>query len=111
VYATGHAGLTRDAWAMAAVLFAGPGALLSHRSAAALWGMAKTPPSRAEVTVPRERRQCCAVRFHYGLIAPDEITTHRGIPVTGVRAPSSISPAYSRPRASRPRWPRPRCCA
>jgi predicted transcriptional regulator of viral defense system len=84
VYATGHAGLTRDAWAMAAVLFAGPGALLSHRSAAALWGMAKTPPSRAEVTVPRERRQCRAVRFHYGLIAPDEITTHRGIPVTGV---------------------------
>ncbi len=38
-YAVGHRALTVRARWMAAVLFAGPGAVLSHRSAAALWGL------------------------------------------------------------------------
>jgi predicted transcriptional regulator of viral defense system len=84
VYATGHAALSADAWAMAAVLFAGHGAVLSHRSAAALWGMVRSVPARAEVTVPHERRQSRAVRFHYGRIEADEVTVLRGIPITGV---------------------------
>jgi hypothetical protein len=84
VYTTSHAELSDDAWAMAVVLFAGPGAVLSHRSAAHRWGMVRAAPSRAEVTVARQRRQSRAVRFHYGAIAEDEVTLLRGIPITSV---------------------------
>jgi predicted transcriptional regulator of viral defense system/very-short-patch-repair endonuclease len=84
VYATGHAPLSADAWAMAGVLSAGAGASLAARSAGHRWGMLRSGPSRVEVIVPRERRQLRAVRFHYGRIEPDEITTLRGMPITGV---------------------------
>jgi very-short-patch-repair endonuclease len=84
VYTTSHGSLSADAWAMAAVLFAGPGAVLSHRSAAHCWRMTRTAPARAEVIVPRERRQHRAVRYHYGVLAPDEVTTLRGVPITSV---------------------------
>jgi very-short-patch-repair endonuclease len=69
---------------MAGVLSAGDGASLAARSAAHRWGMLRSGPSRVEVIVPRERRQLRAVRFHYGRIEPDELTTLRGIPITGV---------------------------
>jgi hypothetical protein len=39
VYAVGRPGLDKRGWWMAAVLACGPEALLSHRSAAALWGI------------------------------------------------------------------------
>src|SRR4051794_35201475 len=84
VYATGHAALSADAWAMAAVLLAGDEAVLSHASAGHRWAMLRSGPSRHEVTVPRERRQCRALRYHYASIAADEVTTLRGIPITGV---------------------------
>src|SRR4051794_23918748 len=69
---------------MAGVLFASRGAVLSHRSAANRWGMLRSGPTRIEATVPRERRQSRAVRCHYGRMQPDEVTTLRGIPITGV---------------------------
>ena len=83
VYSTGHTSLSADAWAMAGVLLAAP-ATLSHRSGGHRWGMLRSGPARIEVTVPHERRQLRAVRLHYGRIEPDEITTLRGIPITGV---------------------------
>jgi hypothetical protein len=39
VYAVGHRVLSREGRWLAAVLAAGPGAVLSHRSAAAMWGI------------------------------------------------------------------------
>jgi very-short-patch-repair endonuclease len=43
--------------ALCAVLAAGPGALVSHRSAAFLWGLEGfTAPGRVDITVPRHRR-------------------------------------------------------
>src|SRR4051794_7860175 len=84
VYATGHAELSADAWAMAGVLRAGDEATLSTGSAAHRWGMLRSGPNRIEVIVPRERRQLREVRFHYGRIEPDEVTTLRGIPITSV---------------------------
>lgn len=43
--------------ALAAVLAAGPGAVVSHRSAAYLWGLEGfAPPGRIDITVPRHRR-------------------------------------------------------
>lgn len=69
---------------MAAVLFCGPGAVLSHRSAAALWGM-RAPSSRAiEVTTPRKSRSRGSIHRHFAALPPDEVTEHRGIPVTTV---------------------------
>jgi predicted transcriptional regulator of viral defense system len=84
VYATGHAALSADAWAMAGVLFAGDEGVLGYRSAGHRWGMLRSGPSRAEVIVPRERRQHRAVRYRYAVLAPDEVTTLRGIPITSV---------------------------
>src|SRR3954452_21510460 len=53
VYAVGHRAVTQRGRWMAAVLACGPGAVLSHRAAAALWGMRHGGP--IEVTAPRQR--------------------------------------------------------
>src|SRR3954467_15664592 len=54
VFAVGHRRVSRNGWWMAAVLAGGDGAVLTHRSAAALWRMRDTT-RRAEVTVVRHR--------------------------------------------------------
>lgn len=82
VYAVGHRVLSKEARWMAAVLFCGTGAVLSHRSAAALWGV-RDPSSRAiEVTVPRKSRSRGGIQRHYAALPADEVTVERGIPVT-----------------------------
>ena len=65
---------------MAAVLSAGPGAVLSHRSAAALWGVRPTARMRVEITAPRRSRY--AIEVHQARLARDEVMMHDGIPVT-----------------------------
>jgi very-short-patch-repair endonuclease len=56
VYLPGHAVLTAHARDMAALLACGPHAILSHRSAAALWQLLSYPASaRACVTIPPGR--------------------------------------------------------
>ena len=56
VYAVGHRRLTIEGRWLAAVLAAGPGAVLSHRDAAALHGMRRPPESRkASVSTPSAR--------------------------------------------------------
>ena len=40
----------------AAVLYAGPGAMLSHQTAAELWGLADKPSSLIHLTIPGDRR-------------------------------------------------------
>jgi uncharacterized membrane protein YgcG len=82
VYAVGHRALRREAWWMAAVLAAGDGAVLSYRSAAALWGMRDTARARIEVSVPRHRRSTARLEVHEVELPPDEVTRERGIPVT-----------------------------
>jgi very-short-patch-repair endonuclease/predicted transcriptional regulator of viral defense system len=82
VYAVGHLVLSREARWMAAVLACGPGAVLSHHAAAALWRMG-APSSRAiEVTTPRKSRSRGAIHRHFAVLPVDEMTTERGIPVT-----------------------------
>jgi hypothetical protein len=84
VYAVGHAAVTTEARWMAAVLFCGPDAVLSHRSAAALWGI-RDPSARAiEVTTPRKSRSLGRVERHRARLPADEITVQRRIPVTTV---------------------------
>jgi very-short-patch-repair endonuclease len=56
VYAVGHQQHTAVAKGMAAVLACGDQAVLSHDSAAALWGI-RTWPAQPEVTAPHDRRR------------------------------------------------------
>ena len=56
IYAVGWPDLTPKQRWMAAVLACGEGALLSHRSAAALWGIGKEPRDCVEVSVRRRRK-------------------------------------------------------
>jgi len=69
---------------MAAVLACGEGAVLSHRSAAALWGIGAERRGQIEVSVRRRsraRRAGIRVRSRPSLPARD-VTTLAGIPVT-----------------------------
>lgn len=69
---------------MAAVLACGPGAVLSHGSAAVLLGLPWRPNKWIDVTVPtpggRAKRRLVIV--HRSSVAPSERTTKDGIPVT-----------------------------
>jgi very-short-patch-repair endonuclease len=74
--------LTRHGRWMAAVLAYGPGAFLSYRGAAALWGIRRG--SMIEITVPRAKRARRGIRLHRAVLPDDEVTTHDGIPTTTV---------------------------
>src|SRR3954454_6014197 len=81
VYAVGHSVLTmRGRW-MAAVLAAGPDAVLSHRAAAALWGIRNG--TAIEVTSPRRCRRP-GILADEAAVPPDERPVRDGIPTTTV---------------------------
>lgn len=69
---------------MAAVLAGGPEVVLSHRSAAVLWGLLTARYERVEVTSPRSARSRGWIERHHARLCTDEITRRRGIPVTTV---------------------------
>jgi very-short-patch-repair endonuclease len=81
VYAVGHRRLTPEGRWMAAVLAAGPGAVLSHRAAAALWGIRPSTRSATDVIAPRRCRRP-GIDAHHIVLPPDEVTVEHGIPVT-----------------------------
>lgn len=84
VYAVGHRALSlRGRWS-AALLFAGPGAVLSHRSAAAFWGFRSDSGGAIHLTAPRRARRHGTLRRHHALLAPDEAVREDGIAVTTV---------------------------
>ena len=85
VYAVGHNGLAaRGRW-KAATLALGPTAVLSHRSAAELWGMLKERGGLPHVTIPgsgdRPRRRGLAAH-RSSTLTRTETTLRDGIPVT-----------------------------
>jgi hypothetical protein len=82
VYAVGHGALTREGRWMAAVLSGGRGAVLSHRSAAMLWGIRRSARDRIEVTVSRQRRPRERIQYHQIQLELDQVAIHEGIPVT-----------------------------
>jgi hypothetical protein len=69
---------------MAAVLAAGPHAVLSHRSAAALWGIRRWRGGNVDVTIPGARRQRADIKWHVTNLPADEVTSVAAIPVTTV---------------------------
>jgi Transcriptional regulator, AbiEi antitoxin/Protein of unknown function (DUF559) len=84
VYAFGHAGVPREGRFLAAVKSCGPGAVLSHFSAAALWGYVDWDGRRFEVTIcdttPRMHPGIRVHRTRY--LEPRDVRHHKGIPVT-----------------------------
>jgi very-short-patch-repair endonuclease len=83
VYAVGHSMLAQPGRWMAAVLACGPGAALSHASAAALWGMRRSDARIVDVTAKRTGRKRPGIRIHRPrTLPPNERTTHRGIATT-----------------------------
>jgi hypothetical protein len=64
VYALGHTSLKVEGRRLAAVLACGQGAVLSHRSAAAHWGLLATDQTRIDVTAPRSRDGVPGIRLH-----------------------------------------------
>ncbi len=69
---------------MAAVLAAGPDAVLSHRSAATHWGLLSLTGQPINVTSPRGIRPRSGLVVHRSRLPRDETATLDGIPVTTV---------------------------
>jgi len=101
VYALGHPGVSREGTWMAAVLAVGRGAVLSHRSAAALWRMMTPVNADVEVTIPGDGgcRRRTGIRIHRSTTLTDRDTAlRRNIPVTKpLRTLEDLRPRLSQP--------------
>lgn len=87
VFAVGHARVPRRGYWWAAVLAYGPGAVLSHQSAAVLWGLRRRRKGPIHVTAACGRqgiRRRRGIWIHRCKLRPEEATVHEGIPVTTV---------------------------
>lgn len=105
VYAVGHAAVSRHGAWMAAVLACGPRALLSHRDAAALWGLRDTARTRVDVTAPRSLDGRPGITLHrVRRLHPEDRTSRDGIPVTSVARTlldlAEVLPAHNLPRVA-----------
>ncbi len=80
VYAVGHRSLSAHGRHLAAVLACGPRAVLSHRSAAVLWGLLQAGEHPVHITAPTHRRGPAGVRLHGSLTG--EVVRRDGIAVT-----------------------------
>jgi hypothetical protein len=116
VYAVGHRSPSPLATAISAVLACGPDAVLSHRSAAALWRIVPRWHTPTEVTAPtqhrleeilvhRSRHQDTTV--HYGMRVTTPARTLVGL--AGVLPPKRLTRALTRPGSNGssppPSWP------
>jgi hypothetical protein len=86
VYTVGHTVVTPLGRLMAAVLACGPRAVLSHRTAADLWGLLPSARAWIDVTVPSQGgRARPGIDVHrVRRLDPRDVTKREGIPVTTV---------------------------
>lgn len=85
VYAVGHRLIPTHGRCLAAVLACGPDALLSHRSAAWLWGITRYGPAPLHVTSPIPRKPRLPIELHHSrILTADDRAFEDGIPVTAV---------------------------
>lgn len=86
VYLVGHTAAPAGALEVAALLACGPGSIVSHRSAAHLWGLAQIqdPPRPVEVTVVgRDAGRHSGIHIHRGrTLGPRDVRRVDGIPAT-----------------------------
>lgn len=86
VYAVGHQSLRREGWWWAAVLAGGPGTVLSHFTAAALWNLL-SGRSVIHISVPGRTgrlRLEGAIAHRPRSLPADEVDEHGTLPVTTV---------------------------
>ncbi len=84
VYAVGHRLIPKKAWLIAAVLASGSDAVLSHRSAAALWSLRGYSEGAVHVTLARKSTSSKQIKRHHSPLPADERAVKDGIPVTSV---------------------------
>ncbi|MDX6729935.1 MAG: hypothetical protein QOK49_4740 [Baekduia sp.] len=86
VYAVGRPDLTVWGQRRAVVLACGPGAVLSHRSAAGAWGLRPDGGAAWQVAVPTagRRRPAGPIRTYRHALTAEEITTLEHVPITTV---------------------------
>jgi very-short-patch-repair endonuclease len=87
VYAVGHLRVSHYGRWLGAVLAYGDSALLSHRTAAALWGLTKPRSSPIDVSAPAGRqglRRRDGIWIHRGRFHLEDRAERAGIPVTTV---------------------------
>jgi hypothetical protein len=84
VYALGHPRLPLEGHFLAAVKACGGFAVLSHFAAAVLWRLIAWDARDVDVTVPGSApRRHAGLRIHRARhLEPQDVTVHRGIPVT-----------------------------
>jgi len=96
VYAVGHLPLSYEARAHAAVLACGDHAVLSHGSAAALWGYVKGWPTRFEVIATYDRRRQGIRAHRTKTLTRRDIDRQRGVPVTSpARTVFDMTPRFN----------------
>lgn len=81
VYAVGHRCVSRNGSALAAILFAGRGAVLSHRSAAERTGLSQWR-GPWEITASHRIRRRRDLIAHCSPLPADEVTERHGVPIT-----------------------------
>lgn len=102
VFAVGHTAISSDGRCLAAVLACGPGSLLSHYSAAWLWGLSNYGPAPYEVTTPIPRHGKPPLRIHHSrVLAGADRALEREIPVTAMPRTLLDLAARARPRRLR----------
>lgn len=83
---------------VAAVLACGPGAVLSHRSAAAVYALLAADGGAVHVTVPKRRRGGMDIVVHEGHLKPHEIRERHGVPITApIRTLIDLAPTCPDP--------------
>ena len=82
VYAVGHQAPSVEGELAAALLYAGPGAMLSHGTAAWWWGLIENRPSVINVSTPRRCRSRGGIRVRERRDC--ERAWHEGLPATTV---------------------------
>jgi very-short-patch-repair endonuclease len=95
VHAVGHCAPSVEADLAAAVLYAGPGAMLSHGTAAWWWGLTDRRPRLIDVSTPWRRGRRPGLRIHGRRRLPR--VPHNGLPVTTV-AQTLLDYAATHPR-------------
>lgn len=84
VYAVGHTNLSSQGHHLAAVLACAPHALLSHVSAAWLWGLLRQRPGVIHIIAPTRRRAKPPLSIHHARLVDEDCFLLDGIPVTAL---------------------------
>jgi len=84
VYAVGHPTLTRHGWWMVAALAGGEDSVLSHRAAAAIYGLLRGVSVIDVIVTAKRGVELPHFRAHRCTLDPVDRVSHHGVPVTSV---------------------------